>query len=105
MSSHEEQEDTGVAAKIARLEIRSTPTQKSVIERAASLLGESVSSFVLSTALRDAVRIIHDHQVTELSVRDWASFEAILEEDLEPSTHLKEASRQYKTRVAQPDDF
>jgi uncharacterized protein (DUF1778 family) len=59
-----------------------------------------VTSFVLATALRDAVKIIHDHQVTELSVSDWARFEAILEEDAEPSAHLKDALKRHKAHVA-----
>ncbi len=93
------------ATKKARLEFRSTQTQKTIIERAASLLGESVTSFVLSTVLRDAVKVINDHQVTELSLRDWARFEAILENDEEPNRHLTDATRRYQQRVIHSDGF
>lgn len=95
---------TSDTSKTARLEIRATPIQKEMIERAASFLGESVTSFVLSTALRDAAKIVHEHRVTELSVRDWARFEAILEEDEEPKTALRKAAKRYKDQVVRSDD-
>lgn len=87
--------------KKARLEFRSTITQKALIERAASLLGESLTSFVLSTALRDAVKVIQDHQITELSLRDWLRFEAILDADEAPTRHLTDAMKRYREQVAQ----
>jgi len=91
------------APKDARLELRSTLIQKAIIERAASLLGESVTSFVLSTVLRDAVKVINEHQVTELSLRDWARFEAIVEDDEEPNTHLTDSMKLYRRKVARSD--
>jgi uncharacterized protein (DUF1778 family) len=91
------------APKTARLEVRSTPTQKSIIEKAASLLGESVTSFVLATALKDAIRVIHDYQITELSLTDWARFEAILEVDVEPAANLQDALKQYEAQVVHSD--
>lgn len=93
------------APKSARVEFRSTPVQKSIIERAASLLGESVTSFVLSTALRDAIKVIHEFQVTELSVRDWARFEAILEEGEAPNQALIDALSRYREEVNSSDGF
>ncbi len=91
------------SAKTARLEFRSTRTQKTIIESAASLLGESVTSFVLSTVLRDAVKVIREHQVTELSLRDWARFEAILENDEEPNRQLATARHRYEQGVVRSD--
>jgi uncharacterized protein (DUF1778 family) len=91
--------------KSARLELRSTPEQKSMIERAASLMGESVTSFVLSTVLRDARRVIHEHSVTELSLDDWARFTAILESDEMPTPALTEAAKAYRKRVRTSDGF
>lgn len=93
------------AEKSARLELRSTPEQKSMIERAASLMGESVTSFVLSTVLRDARRVIHEHSITELSLGDWARFTAILESDGKPAPALIEAVQAYRDRVRSSDGF
>lgn len=91
--------------KSARLELRSTPEQKSMIERAASLMGESVTSFVLSTVLRDARRVIHEHNVTVLSLADWSRFIAILESDEEPAPALTEAVKKYREQVISSDGF
>ena len=96
---------TDEAPKTARLEFRSTAEQKAIIERAAALLGESVTSFVLSTVLKDAVKVIHDHQVTELSIRDWDRFVAIMEEDVEPNAHLKDALKRYREQVTHSDEL
>lgn len=91
------------AGKRARLELRSTDQQKAVIERAASILGESVTSFVLSTVLRDARRVIRDHSVTDLSVEDWTRFSTLLTADQEPSDALTQAARRYGSGVETSD--
>ena len=91
------------SAKKARLEFRSTPAQKSIIERAASLLGESVTSFVLSTVLGKAEKVIHEHQITVLSMRDWDLFQEIVEKEVAPNERLLEALAQYEEQVVHSD--
>ncbi len=86
--------------KTARIEARSTHTQKSIIETAATLLGESLSSFLLSTAMRDALQIIRDHQVTELTLDDWNRFTSIIEADTKPNRELKAAKSLHRKHVA-----
>jgi uncharacterized protein (DUF1778 family) len=85
--------------KSARLESRSTRTQKSIIEKAAALLGESLSSFMLSTAMRDALQVIRDHHVTELSLEDWDRFSEILESDSNPNRELTAAKKLHRKHV------
>ena len=92
MLAHDEQ-------KTARLEARSTHTQKSIIEKAAALLGESLSSFLLSTAMRDAIQIIRDHHVTELTLDDWNRFAEILETDSKPNRELTSAKRLHRKHI------
>ena len=89
------------APKTARMELRATEYQKSVIEMAASLVGESVTSYVLSKALDDAHRIIRENHVTELSLADWEQFSALLAEDAAPNEHLRNALRAYREQVAE----
>jgi uncharacterized protein (DUF1778 family) len=89
--------------KSARLEVRSTQTQKSIIEKAAALLGESLSSYLLSTAMRDALQIIRDHQVTELSLDDWNRFANILETDALPNSELVSAKRLHRKHTVAPN--
>lgn len=56
--------------------------QKALLERAASLNGQTLSAFVLASARRAAEQTIRDHDEIRLSVRDAEAFVAAL---LEPT--------------------
>ena len=88
------------APKDARLDLRSTASQKSIIEKAAALLGESVTSYVLSTLMGESLKVIREHKLTELTLNDWERFNAILTAESEPNTKLSEAYEQYQERVS-----
>jgi uncharacterized protein (DUF1778 family) len=85
--------------KDARVELRSSQAQKAIIETAAALLGESVTSYVLSTVVGDAQQVIRDHQATELTLNDWTRFNDILSNETAPNAALQEALTQYQERV------
>lgn len=87
------------ATKATRLELRSTRDQKTLLERAASLAGVSVSAFVLSSALKEAHGVIREHQVTTLTLRDWDRFIEIMERDEAPNEHLLEAMKAHQDSV------
>ena len=89
--------------KDARIELRSTQSQKEMIERAASLMGESVTSYVLSAALEDASKVIHDREFTELSLADWNRFNALVNASPEPTEDLADALKAYRTGVVRSD--
>lgn len=89
------------APKSARMELRATEYQKTVIEMAASLVGESVTSYVLSQALEDAHRIIRENHVTELSLADWERFSALMADDAAPNRNLENALKAYREQVSQ----
>ena len=93
------------AHKNARLELRSTQDQKTIIEKAASLMGQSVTSFMLSNVLKDAMEVIRKHQVTELSLNDWACFNAVIEAGAEPNAALIDAAKNYRKKVLNSDGF
>ena len=57
-------------ARAQRLEIRVTPEQKSLIERAAALQGRTVTAFVLTSVQDAAQRAIEELQQLALSLRD-----------------------------------
>ena len=88
------------APKDARLDLRSTASQKSIIETAAALSGESVTSFVLSTLLGESLKIIQEHDITDLTLRDWERFNSILTAEAEPNSNLTNALKQYNKRVS-----
>ena len=81
----------------ARINVRLPSELKQTIEEAASVLGQSVSEFTISTVIKEARRVIQDAEVTKLSNRDRDAFLAALaDKDAAPNDALKQAARRYK---------
>ena len=76
-----------------RLVLRLAPEVKTLIERAASTLGQTVAEFAVSQLVRDARNVLRDREITTLSGRDRQVFLAILGEDTEPNAALKKAAK------------
>ncbi len=83
-----------------RLDFRVSVESKTIIERAASLSGQTVSDFAVSTLVKSAQEVISQHQQTILSQRDFKVFLQMLESDGEPNEALKKAAENYKKRIA-----
>ncbi|HAT49492.1 MAG: DUF1778 domain-containing protein [Nitrospirae bacterium] len=67
------------AAKNERVNIRLNESAKKRIERAASFAGETVSRFIVASALEQAEATIRAHEIMTLSQRDADRFlDAIL---------------------------
>lgn len=82
----------------ARLDFRLSPEHKELIERAARIDGQTVSSFVVATLLRAAREALERSSVTTLSERDAKTFLRMLDADAEPNKALKAAAARYKQR-------
>jgi len=67
-------------------------------------MGESVSSFVLSTLMSESLKVIQEHNATELTLRDWETFNAILTSDSAPNSKLTKALEQYQEQVSGSHD-
>lgn len=80
----------------ARLSFRVDPSIKSLIERAAQYSGETVTSYALSTLVRDAREVVQAHEVTVLSDRARDEFLAMLDNPPEPNTALLRAAQRYR---------
>ena len=80
----------------ARINVRLPNELKQTIEEAASVLGQSVSEFAISTVIREARQVLHDAQITRLSNRDRDRFLSALDDvDAKPNAALKAAARRY----------
>ncbi len=86
--------------KTARLELRVTPSQKELIERAAAIKGRSTTDFVFSAAQEAANRTLREYEQMSLMKRDREVFVAALLKAPEPSDRLKAAARHYKKVVS-----
>jgi uncharacterized protein (DUF1778 family) len=86
--------------KAERLEARLTPEQKSLIARAASLRGFSVTQFVVASAQQAAAEAIKDFELLTLhdSARD-VFVNAILNPPA-PNAAARSAAKRYKKEMA-----
>lgn len=82
-----------------RMDFRVSVESKAIIEQAASLSGQTVSDFAVSTLIKSAQEVISQHRQTKLSERDFKIFLEMLESDGEPNEALKKAAENYKKRM------
>lgn len=81
-----------------RLDFRVSPKHKSLIERAASARGQTVTGFAIDTLVRAAEEAVQSETERTLSARDARVFLAALSSSAEPNAALKAAARRYKDR-------
>lgn len=87
------------SAKKARLEARITVDQKALFQRAAALLGRSLTDFVIGSAQEIAARTVREHEAMTLGARDRETFVAALLEAPAPGRSLRKAAERYKDAV------
>ena len=83
-----------------RLNFRLGRDQKSLIEKAAAMSGQTVSDFALSSMLRAAQETIQTATTTRVTLRDRALFLRMLDSDTAPNAALKRAAVRYRKRRA-----
>ena len=81
-----------LSKKQQRLEARLTTEQKALFQRAADLLGRSLTDFVIGSAQTAAEETIRTHEVMELTARDAEVFFAALENPPAPNARLAAAA-------------
>lgn len=77
------------ATNSARINLRTSHESKALIERAAALMGTTVSGFMLQNAYEAAQRLVALHETITLSDRDRDTFLAALENPQEPTEALR----------------
>ncbi len=80
-------------AESARINLRTSPEAKALIERAAALMGATVSGFMLQNAYEAASRLIAQQERITLSDRDRDVFLDALQNPKEPPAALVELMR------------
>lgn len=84
----------------ARLNFRLPDDLKTIIEEAASQLGQSVSDYAVSTLVRNAREVLQQSNITLLSNRDRDRFLALLDDSkAKPNPVLKAAAAKYKKQM------
>ena len=82
------------------IEMRIKPSVKSGIVKAAELMGVPLTAFVRASAMREAERVLRDHQTTVLSARDQRDLLAALDNPPPPAQAALEAADRYRARIA-----
>jgi len=80
---------TTLANESARINLRTSAEAKAMIERAATLMGTTVSSFMLQNAFEAARRIVAETDTLLLTQRDFEAFTASIENPPKPKTALR----------------
>jgi uncharacterized protein (DUF1778 family) len=73
----------------ARINLRTSPEAKALIERAAALMGTTVSGFMLQNAYEAARRIVEGNDTLLLSRQAFEAFVAACENPQEPNETLR----------------
>lgn len=78
------------ANESTRINLRTSAEAKALIERAAALMGTTVSSFMLQNAYEAARRIVTENNTLLMTERDFDAFTASIENPPEPNAALRE---------------
>lgn len=81
-----------------RLNFQLSSEHKRLLERAASISGQSVSEFAISKLLPLAAETVADAERTHLSARDRDLFLNMLDSPPEPNDALRRAAERYRER-------
>lgn len=73
----------------ARINLRTSAEAKAIIERAAALMGTTVSSFMLQNAFEAALRIVSEMDTLLLTQRDFEAFAASIDNPPKPKAALR----------------
>jgi uncharacterized protein (DUF1778 family) len=79
-----------------RFDARLTKDQKELFERAASLTGRTLTEFVISSAQKEADKLIEKHHAILISEKDQQIFFAAVMRPPKANTNLKRAVAIYK---------
>lgn len=81
---------TAITTNESRINLRTSADTKAMIERAAALMGTTVSSFMLQNAYEAARRVVADYDTLMLTQRDFEAFASSMENPPEPQAALRE---------------
>ena len=83
-----------------RIDLRISSDQKTLLARAASYAGVSLSNFLVSAAADRAKELVAERETLTLTPRDWSKFLGALDKTERPRPKLEAAARRYRKRRA-----
>jgi uncharacterized protein (DUF1778 family) len=89
---------TATSQSKEHIDLRVSTDLKTLLSRAASYCGMSLSSFLVSIASDRAKAVVAEHETLTLTPRDWDAFLAALDDADRPRPRLAAAARRYQDR-------
>lgn len=90
---------TTAETKKERINLRLEASVKKLIERAAGFEGKTVGNFILNSALAQAKKTVHEHEVIALNADNAKSFLDALAAPIRFNTRLASAIEEHSRRV------
>ena len=87
-----------IAHRDERIDLRVKAEVKEILARAASYAGESLSHFLVSAASERARTIVAERETLSLTLHDWKTFLAGLDDADRPRPKLETAAKRYMKR-------
>ncbi|TGG93851.1 DUF1778 domain-containing protein [Natronospirillum operosum] len=85
--------------KQERINLRLKPEAKALLERAASFEGKTVSSYILTSAMANAEKTVHEHEAMRLNAKDSEAFLEALSKPVQLNKKLLDAFEEHDQRV------
>jgi uncharacterized protein (DUF1778 family) len=85
------------------MDVRLASEHKALIEKAAAYSGESLTGFAVSTLVREARRIVQEHETVILSARDREHFVALLDSPPPPAEALRHAAGRHRELIVRSE--
>ena len=81
--------DAGSNSKPARIELKTSPEVKELLEQAAAINGINLTAFIINHVREKALAIVESEKTIQLNQQAWAQFEAILDNPRKATPALK----------------
>ena len=75
--------------KTARIELRTTPQAKKILEEAASISHKGLTEFIIDQGIKKAEQLLADQRIFMLQDEQWLSFQAALDQPAQEKPSLK----------------
>lgn len=89
---------TSTTQRDERVDLRLSAELKTLLARAASYTGMSLSSFLVSSASQRAKEVVAKRETLTLTARDWRAFLAALDKPESRRPRLAKAAKRYAGR-------
>jgi uncharacterized protein (DUF1778 family) len=89
------------AIRADRIDLRINPENKSLIAKAADLLGLNLTAFAVSTLVAEAQKVVDKHATIEMCDEDRATFLRLMDNPPAPNEALRRAAARHRELVGE----